>query len=78
MRRPSMRHILIIATVLAAACASSTPAAQRPNIVVIMADDLGFADLGCYGSEIATPRLDGLAGRGLRFTQFYNLSLIHI
>ena len=72
-----MRHILLIATVLAAACASSTPAAQRPNIVVIMADDLGFADLGCYGSEIATPRLDGLAGRGLRFTQFYNTAKCH-
>ncbi|MED5446738.1 MAG: sulfatase-like hydrolase/transferase, partial [Planctomycetota bacterium] len=42
-----------------------------------MADDLGFADLGCYGSEIATPRLDGLAGRGLRFTQFYNTAKCH-
>jgi arylsulfatase A-like enzyme len=46
--------------------------AKRPNIVVILADDLGFSDLGCYGSEIATPNLDRLAARGLRFTQFYN------
>src|SRR5438045_1232411 len=44
----------------------------RPNIVLIMADDLGFSDLGCYGSEIATPNLDRLAREGLRFTQFYN------
>jgi len=44
----------------------------RPNIILIMADDMGFSDLGCYGSEIATPNLDSLAGRGVRFTQFYN------
>jgi len=43
----------------------------RPNIVVILADDLGYSDLGCYGSEIATPNLDRLAERGQRFTQFY-------
>src|SRR5512137_1486305 len=47
-------------------------AGQRPNIVLILADDMGFSDLGCYGSEIATPNLDRLAGDGLRFTQFYN------
>ena len=56
-------------TVLAA---SSRPAAPRPNVVIILADDLGFSDLGCYGSEIATPNLDRLAAGGLRFTQFYN------
>src|SRR5947208_8221291 len=44
----------------------------RPNIVVIMADDMGFSDIGCYGSEIATPNLDRLARDGVRFTQFYN------
>ena len=44
----------------------------RPNIVVILADDLGFSDLGCYGGEIKTPNLDALAAGGLRFTQFYN------
>ena len=47
-------------------------AADRPNIVLIMADDMGFSDLGCYGSEIQTPNLDRLAAGGLRFTQFYN------
>lgn len=53
---------------------SSVQAAEnaRPNIVVILADDLGFSDLGCYGSDIATPNLDRLAANGLRFTQFYN------
>ena len=50
----------------------SASAAQKPNIVFIMADDLGYSDLGCYGSEIATPNLDSLAEGGLRFTQFYN------
>ncbi len=47
-------------------------AAPRPNVLLILSDDLGFSDLGCYGSEIATPNLDGLAKDGLRFTQFYN------
>jgi arylsulfatase len=47
-------------------------AARRPNIVIIMADDMGFSDLGCYGSEINTPNIDRLAASGLRFTQFYN------
>jgi arylsulfatase len=46
--------------------------ALRPNIIVIMADDVGFSDLGCYGGEIDTPNLDLLAANGLRFTQFYN------
>ncbi|UCD27315.1 MAG: arylsulfatase, partial [Planctomycetota bacterium] len=45
---------------------------QRPNIILIMADDMGFSDIGCYGSEISTPTLDRLASNGLRFTQFYN------
>lgn len=45
---------------------------QRPNIVLIMADDLGFCDLGCYGGEIRTPNLDQLAQNGVRFTHFYN------
>lgn len=45
---------------------------SRPNIVVILADDLGYSDLGCYGGEIETPNLDRLARNGLRFTQFYN------
>ena len=47
---------------------------KRPNIIVIMADDMGYSDIGCYGSEISTPNLDRLASRGLRFTQFYNMA----
>ena len=50
---------------------------QRPNIVLIMADDLGFSDLGCYGSEIETPNLDQLASQGLRLNQFYNTAKCH-
>jgi arylsulfatase A-like enzyme len=45
---------------------------RRPNIVIVLADDLGFSDLGCYGGEIETPELDRLAKAGLQFTQFYN------
>jgi arylsulfatase len=44
----------------------------RPNIIVILADDMGFSDIGCFGSEIETPALDGLAREGIRFAQFYN------
>ena len=54
------------ATVYAAGC--------KPNILFIVADDMGFSDAGCYGSEIQTPNLDQLAAEGLRFTQFYNTS----
>lgn len=57
---------------LFALCLVSVRAAEKPNVVFILADDLGYSDLGCYGGEIATPNLDGLAKNGLRFTQFYN------
>lgn len=53
---------------------STTHAGEQPNIVVIMADDMGFSDLGCYGSEIQTPNLDELAGAGVLFTDFYSAS----
>ena len=45
---------------------------QRPNILIILTDDMGFSDLGCFGGEIETPNLDALASHGLRFTEFYN------
>ncbi len=51
-----------------------SPSSRRPNIVLVMADDMGYTDIGCYGSEIQTPRLDKLASAGIRFTQFYNTS----
>jgi arylsulfatase A-like enzyme len=57
---------LVIASLLIA------ESADRPNILLIMADDLGFSDLGCYGSEIETPHLDSLAAAGLRYSHFYN------
>jgi arylsulfatase A-like enzyme len=71
------RLILTVATLfafLAATRADTAGAADapRPNIVLIMCDDMGFSDIGCYGSEIQTPNLDRLAAGGLRFTQFYN------
>ena len=50
----------------------SSGAAKRPNIIVMLADDMGFSDLGCYGSEIRTPNIDSLAGSGVRFTHFRN------
>ncbi len=59
---------------LAALVLSSFPlalGAAPPNIVLIIADDMGYSDLGCYGGEIETPNLDALAAEGLRFTQFY-------
>jgi arylsulfatase len=66
----------ILPLVLAAACSVHPSAfaapASKPNIVVILVDDMGFSDLGCYGSEIPTPNLDALAKDGLKFTQFYN------
>lgn len=49
----------------------------RPNFLVILVDDLGFSDVGCYGSEIETPNLDRLAADGLRFSQFYNTAKCH-
>ena len=63
--------VILLACFLAANSAFSK---DRPNILVIMVDDLGFSDIGCYGSEIETPNLDALAANGLRFNQFYNRS----
>lgn len=73
-----MRLLLILALFLSLARAADPSGPEPkvegrpPNILFIMADDLGYSDLGCYGSEIATPNLDALAKGGLRFTQFYN------
>jgi arylsulfatase A-like enzyme len=53
---------------------SHANAASRPNIIIILADDMGFADLGCYGSEIHTPNIDKMAADGMRFAQFYNMA----
>ncbi len=53
-------------------CLGNTPQRSVPNFVIILADDMGFSDAGCYGGEISTPHLDQLAAGGLRFTRFYN------
>ncbi len=62
---------IVVGLIVLNTTASGAPASARPNIVIILADDLGYSDLGCYGSEIDTPNLDRLAAGGLRFTQFY-------
>lgn len=67
--------LILISPILSSISAKQAHSAEQsrvPNIVLILADDLGFSDLGCYGSEIETPNLDALAAKGLRFTQFYN------
>lgn len=65
---------LLVALLLAPFCLHAGDASKsaKPNILVILADDLGYSDLGCYGGEIATRNLDKLAANGLRFTSFYN------
>lgn len=67
-----IRTIVLVAAMLFASNLAQGADAPRPNILVILADDLGYSDLGCYGGEIQTPNLDRLAANGLKFTQFYN------
>jgi arylsulfatase len=69
-----MRSRVYLWAVAALAVAAPVGAADapRPNVLLVLADDLGHSDLGCYGGEIATPNLDKLAANGLRFRQFYN------
>lgn len=61
---------ILLTMVFSAAHAAETT--KRPNVLLILADDLGYSDLGCYGSDIDTPNLDRLAANGLQYTQFYN------
>ena len=64
---------LLLALVFGAAQSGGlAKAAERPNIVLIMCDDMGWSDIGCYGGEVSTPSVNRLAGEGRRFTQFYN------
>lgn len=67
-----LRLALLLGTALLNAASSAKAAPTQPNVLLILADDLGFSDLGCYGSEIATPNIDSLAQTGLRFTQMSN------
>jgi arylsulfatase A-like enzyme len=68
----SSSYWLLFAVLLSMSAASPPSEASSPNVVIILADDLGFSDLGCYGGEIETPNLDRLAADGLRFTNFHN------
>jgi len=70
-----MKPLGTLLALIAFACGSSLAATSqlaKPNLVLILADDMGYSDLGCFGSEIPTPNLDALAAGGLRLTQFYN------
>lgn len=75
-----MKRIILISVFAVAALlvvhvrsvAQKSKSDMRPNIILIMVDDMGYSDLGCYGSEIHTPNLDRLASEGIRFTEFYN------
>jgi arylsulfatase len=62
----------LLAALLAVFVCAISRGDDRPNIVIVLVDDMGFSDIGCYGSEILTPNLDKLAAEGVRFTQFYN------
>lgn len=79
MNKSSVSKWLLLCLLATQACSENKKLAaetteRRPNIVLIMADDLGYSDIGCYGGEIETPNLDYLANNGLRFTRFYNTS----
>ncbi|PHS13204.1 MAG: arylsulfatase, partial [Blastopirellula sp.] len=61
--------IVIAALMVSFTQAAGSHAADKPNVIFVLVDDMGYSDLGCYGSEIETPNLDGLAAGGLQFTQ---------
>ncbi len=67
-----LRHLAFALAFPITTAVAQDNVAKRPNIVVILADDMGYSDIGCYGAEIETPQLDALAANGLRLTQFYN------
>ena len=74
---PTKLNIAVGSALLTFTCAQSMAqqrADSRPNILVILADDLGYSDIGCYGGDVQTPNLDRLAENGIRFTHFYNTS----
>ncbi len=70
--RPLSLAVVALAAVLFSDDVAANQSAPRPNIVIVLVDDMGFSDVGCYGGEIDTPNIDHLASRGVRFTQFYN------
>jgi arylsulfatase len=72
-----LTSMAVVLAINSAVAAAEPARSSLPNVVLILTDDLGFSDLGCYGGEIATPTLDRLAAHGLRFTQFYNTAKCH-
>lgn len=66
------RQLMLSATAALPVVAAAQAEDQRPNIMIIMVDDMGYSDLGCFGGEIHTPNIDALASNGMRFTQFFN------
>lgn len=72
MIKPKISILCLAFFLVLVSCKTEEPQNTRPNIILIMADDMGYSDIGCYGGVINTPVLDGLAENGLRFTQFYN------
>lgn len=70
MRRKNYRALTALPALLPAACFAQQT--QRPNIMLIVVDDMGYSDLSCFGGEVESPNLDALAASGMRFTQFYN------
>ncbi len=71
-RRDFLRMCGVTLAGAAAGSASGRASKQRPNVILIMVDDMGYSDIGCYGGEIPTPHIDRLGANGLRFSQFYN------
>jgi len=71
---PGLLLLFIIAGSLSSCSENEKASIDRPNIVLIMADDLGYSDIGCYGGEIQTPNLNKLAAEGMRFRTFYNMA----
>ena len=63
--------IVVVVALDAVRATNVARADARPNVVVVLVDDMGWSDIGAYGGEIPTPNLDALANRGVRFTQFY-------
>src|SRR3954469_22009068 len=74
----SMPALACAAALIISICASATPASayaettNRPNVIIILIDDMGYSDLQCFGGEVPTPNINKLAAEGVRFTQFYN------